>query len=493
MSKELSLAVRTIILPITIVIFGYAVAAWAKPAADAGVPGGNILTANSLEFFLPLTYKEARYAPAPLCRFGVNATANIANYDIGSLRAGWYLNYQTQVSPLRPHGIEYAPVINLQQIGADDYSHSPGVAQIEAAIANNPGAAWLIGNEPDRRYFQNDLEPHIYAQAYHELYHLIKEADPTARIVAGNIVQPTEIRLQYLDMVLDSYQSYYGAPMPVDVWGIHNFILNEVNCDYDPTNCWGADVPPGMDVPHGEILEIDDGDNMELFIERIERFRQWMQDRGYGGLPVYLTEYGILMPEELGFPPSRVNAFIQATFDYLLTATDPELGNPADDYRLVQRLSWYSTTDETFNGWLFNRHTYQRTVFGDFFANYTAPIAVEIDLYPYEITATIPAAETTITLTAQIANSGNNITMSHPFLVRFYDGDPANGGVQIGEDQMASPLAGCGATAAAQVSWPDALPGEYEVFVVVDPEEWLDEPNRANNSMSQIIVVPPPE
>lgn len=51
------------------------------------------------------------------------------------------------------------------------------------------------------------MEPHIYAAAYHALYYLIKQADPTARVIAGTIVQPTPLRLRYLDMVLDQLPS----------------------------------------------------------------------------------------------------------------------------------------------------------------------------------------------------------------------------------------------------------------------------------------------
>ena len=36
------------------------------------------------------------------------------------------------------------------------------------------------------------------------------------------------------------------------------------------------------------------------------------------------------------------------TFDTMLTATDPELGYPADDYRLVQRWAWFSLSDDTY-------------------------------------------------------------------------------------------------------------------------------------------------
>ena len=55
------------------------------------------------------------------------------------------------------------------------FAYTPSGAALTNAIANNPGARWLIGNEPDRRTsIQDNVEPHIYAGAYHELYYLIK-------------------------------------------------------------------------------------------------------------------------------------------------------------------------------------------------------------------------------------------------------------------------------------------------------------------------------
>ena len=98
-------------------------------------------------------------------------------------------------------------------------------------------------------------------------------------------MQPTPLRLQYLDMVLDSYRARYGQPMPVDVWNIHAFILNERSCTYFPEDCWGADVPPGIDVPEGMRYGIQDNDNLVIFKQFIVDFRQWMADRGYQGTP----------------------------------------------------------------------------------------------------------------------------------------------------------------------------------------------------------------
>ena len=162
------------------------------------------------------------------------------------------------------------------------YTYSPSGTQLQSAIDDNPGAVWFIGNEPDRPGpWQDDCYPHIYAQAYHELYHLIKTADPTAQVFAGGIVQATEVRLEYLDLVLSSYEDLYGVSLPTDGWNIHGFILNEVD------DSWGAEIPSGVSAPHGEILTIDDNDNFDLFMERIERFRQWMADSGYRGRSPY--------------------------------------------------------------------------------------------------------------------------------------------------------------------------------------------------------------
>ena len=435
----------------------------------------------------------------PLCRFGVNVNGNVTNYDTAALRMGWYVDYGAATNPALPHGAEYAPIIRLHQVRengerTDEYTYKPSGQKLMDAIAANPGADWIIGNEPDRPDFalagQDDMEPHVYASAYHELYHLIKTADPTAQIFAGAIVQPTPVRLLYLDMVLDGYQQQFGASLPADGWATHNFILNEEK------NGWGADIPPGIDWQAGEVLGIEDNDSMELFVERLERFRQWLADRGYRGLPVYLSEYGILMPPDFGdppFEPPRVNAYMNDTFDYVLSATDPALGDPNDGYRLVQRLSWYSTYDTQYNGDLFDPDdNYALTEMGENFAAYTAAISETADIYPARFTTDppapfSPAAPVTLTLEATIANSGNHV---RPLTttVRFYDGDPDQGGVQIGAEQTVA-LSGCGDVATVSVIWPTVAPGAHPVYVVAEPDDAISETDDANNVMVGTALV----
>ncbi len=422
---------------------GFAPAAWTAAAA----PGA------ASKQYLPVLY----YQTDLLCRFGVNGS--IAGVNMAPLKAGWFVDYQATAPANKPKSLEHFPVVRLWQTGPSSYDYAPKGSALTAAIAAHPGAYWLIGNEPDRRGFQDDLEPQLYAAAYRNLYQLIKAADPTARILAGTIVQPTALRLKYLDLVLTSYQQAYGSAMPVDGWSIHNFILNEVSCDYDPANCWGAGIPPGLNDNFGEILKIEDNDNIELFKQRIVRFRQWMKDRGYAGKPLHLTEYGVLMPQDFGFTYSRVNQFMTATFNYLRTATDPVLGDPNDGFRLVQRWSWYSTLDQSFNGWLFDPTTKAATPYGANFAAYTAGLNGQVDYYPVSIGVT-PINSTTYTITTQIANAGNTQDQRNAVVSLFVKKGTTE--TKVGSDQVVS-LAGCGANRTVSVRWENVQPGAYIV------------------------------
>jgi hypothetical protein len=299
----------------------------------------------------------------PVCRLGVNISlAPAAEFDLAKLHIGWYIDYKAHVTAPHPNGAAYTPVINLSQVGESGFTSSPSGDALDTAIADNRGADWIIGNEPDRRYYQNDMAPKAYANAYHYLYDYIKSKDPTARIFAGAIVQPTPLRLQYLNEVLTNYWEMFGESLPADGWAIHNFILNERSCGryQDPAICWGADIPPGSNATDGLVITTDELQktaDVAFFEAQVIRFRQWMADNGYRDRPLYVSEYGILMPESYGFPPSLVNSYMTKTFDFLLNTKDEKLGYAADDYRLVQRLAWYSTVDPSFNGSLYRSTT----------------------------------------------------------------------------------------------------------------------------------------
>ena len=167
-----------------------------------------------------------------------------------------------------------------------------------------------------------------------------------------------------------------------------------------------------------------------MFKERIVKFRMWMKEKGYQDTPLYVSEYGVLMPADFGFDVPRVNQFMNDSFDYMLTATDPDIGYPRDGYRLAQRWSWYSTVDQLFNGYLFEIDTGAMTEMGLNYRNYAlnTPNEVDISLSSFVILQS-PDADT-VHVTAQ--NHGSNPSLRLGGVpVRIYAGNPDNGGVLL--------------------------------------------------------------
>jgi hypothetical protein len=178
--------------------------------------------------------------------------------------------------------------------------------------------------------------------------------------------------LRYLDQVLAAYREQNQKEMPVDLWNVHNFILREER------GSWGVDIPPGSPDATGMLYEVDDSGNLERFRQQIIAFRQWMAARGFQNYPLIVSEYGIPMPEDYGFPPERVLGFLTGTFDFFLTARDPALGYPADDHKLVQRWCWYSLNDTGYpTGRLFDPQTGEMSDTGKGLAALVAPWLVK--------------------------------------------------------------------------------------------------------------------
>jgi hypothetical protein len=305
--------------------------------------------------------------PAPVAmaasdRFGFGvAIGPVGRYAVDQLHAGWYVNWTTDLNPLHPGGMEYAQMIRVQ-----GSSYHPNGQDLETVIRSNPGSLWIVGNEPDV-IWQDNATPAEYARVYHEVYGLLKSVDPTCQVAVAGVSQATPLRLQYLDMILEAYRDLYGEMMPVDVWNVHGFILREER------GSWGVEIPPGLSVDQGRLFEIDEHDDMEIFDEQIMAFRRWMKERGERNKPLIVSEYGILMPEEYGFPYEKVREFMYATFDYFMTATDQALGYPADGNRLVQRWAWYSLSDTNYpTGNLFDPDTGRITPLGLAYGSYTS-------------------------------------------------------------------------------------------------------------------------
>jgi streptogramin lyase len=411
-------------------------------------------------------------------------------FDVARLGAGWSSDL-TRGAP--------APGMDRALILRTPYGYRVDPAVLGPLVDANPGATWLVSNEPDS-IWQDDLPPAEYARIYREVHLFLKGRDAGSRVAAGGIVQPTPLRLQYLDLVLQAYQARYGHALPADLWHIHNAILNEVSCSYDPAHCWGAQIPPGVEANVGVRRDVDDNDNLDIFKAQIWAFRRWMADRGYGGLPLLVSEFGVLMPEEYGFDAARVAAFMTGTFDFMATAGDPLLGDPLDGGRLVQRWAWFSldvpaydpqTAPTGFNGNLFDPQTAAITAHGLHFAGLAAGLPAldyaELALVRWQVPALgralAPGETVSLPVTVRLGNSGTG--PSGPFLVRLAYSGPRQGMQQ----QVVSGLSPSGSVELA-FTLPDLVPGAYNLALEIDAQDQVPEPAECDNRPARRLVVP---
>lgn len=270
-----------------------------------------------------------------LSRFGIaGPLENVAAALAAGLPFSTTLNWRTSADPSVPDGVTYWQMLRLTDDGI-----SPPLRSIEAILSAQPGAVWLMGNEPDVPW-QDGVTADRYAELYHEAYSFIKERDPSAVIGAGGVSMPSPLRLAYLNDVLHSYESRYGEPMPVDLWSIHAFTLRE------EVDSWGIGIPPGRPETAGQLFEIDDHGDADIFIQHVGDFRLWLAENGYRSIPLAVTEFGILLPADYGFPEELVANYLRETIEFMRTARSDETGLPSDDNRLVQFWFWYSLYDD---------------------------------------------------------------------------------------------------------------------------------------------------
>lgn len=390
-----------LLLPIMIALF--AVLAFAaqtfseSPAFDAR----NLFGAHSSS---AETANETNTVAATNCRYGVGYIPDFRDSLawVPTLDAGWYLNFGPN-GAREVTSAEFAPVVSVRQNQVNGqrlptYRVRPALSYyytddngrvrdgLGLLISRNPGSIWLVGNEVDvNNFVQGNTMPDVYARAYHEVYHFIKKADPTAKVAHASLSMMTPGRMQYLDIVWDTYRQLYGQDMPVDVWNMHLYILSErhpfndsgdgdgkvaLGTDRnlaiwdavaDASKCPNPNQPDiAANDPRHDVYCRSEHDSVRIFQEQLLNMRRWMKDHGQQNKPLIISEYGLLYPyvqdtptscflaDEFGncFTPQRVSNYLRETMDVLETMTDPNLGYPQDGNRLVQQWLWYSIITE---------------------------------------------------------------------------------------------------------------------------------------------------
>ncbi len=336
------------------------------------------------------------------CRYGVGFVPDFSSSLewISTLDAGWFVDFSAKAPATEVDSAHFMPVVRLKQdkdsgVRLPTYTFTPplvykqdnGQDGLGQLVVDNPGELWIIGNEPDvDNDSQDNTMPDVYARAYHEAYYYIKAIDPTARVANAGLSMITPGRLQYLTIVWDTYKSLYGEDMPVDVWNMHLYILEERNPNNpnqygDGKIALGTDPSiaklsaiadqslcpdpstPGID-PRPDVHCRSEHDSVSIFQEQVYNMRNWMNDRGQRNKPLIISEFGLLYPYLEGQPdgtceflqdefqrcfnPQRVTDYLNGTVNFMENTTDNTLGYPGDGNRLVQQWLWYSIVTEEF-------------------------------------------------------------------------------------------------------------------------------------------------
>lgn len=92
-----------------------------------------------------------------------------------------------------------------------------------------------------------------------------------------------------------------------------------------------------------------------------------------------------------------------------------------------------------------------------------------------------------ITVAATVSNTGEQSANS--VRVRFFNGNPTQGGVQIGADQIVSQVPGLFAAIAQVTLASPATAGMSQIHVLVDPSNEIAESNESNNTASRTLGV----
>jgi hypothetical protein len=530
-----SLLVLSIMVTIIVMVSFAPASTWARSTSsesDAALETMQPWLAESGE----LVVNNCRYGASPLGAGHVDW--------LPTLGVGWYLNFAVSPSSanVNVQNIEFVPVITLKQAKdqagnyLQDYIATPPLTSsgLGPHVTNNPGRLWLVGNEVERgpdpgqtHGGQGDMFAPMYARAYHEVYHFIKSRDPTAQVAISGLVQVTPGRLQYLDQVWDSYLQQFGTTIPVDVWNMHIYVLPEAQPNGQPNGI--ASIALGTNpalakresANNAANCSFDDvycyahHDSMSHFIDQVVAMRTWMKQKGQQNKPLILSEYSQLYPfvdyddptnptmcflmDEFGqcWTSQRVTNFVTASFNYLDTAQDPNIGYPKDNNRLVQQWMWYSvfTNKVGHTSNLVNSQLTQLTQVGQRFRdevqarslNQKANLLPDHLSFPVAFTDT-PGGSVNVPISASVRNNGD-VNVLTPFKVTFYRDAALQ--LPIGEVTVNNVLGCARRPEQVTITWNGLTTGVHRYWVKVDSSNIIPEGNEADNvAMGRVFVNP---
>lgn len=479
------------------------------------------------------------------CRFGATPLAGNQFPWVDTLKLGWHLNFRALPQEATSQQSEFIHLVSIKQnmngsTYLPTYTVFPALtnSNLGAIVNDNPGKLWLLGNEPDVPIVQGNTFPEVYAKAYHEVYYFIKQRDPSAQVAIGGLSMMTPGRLQYLDIVWDTYLEMFNEPMPVDVWNFHLYILSEYRAQAmlpaDGKVALGTDPAIAKISSEGnpalcaqdKVYCRAEHDSLAIFKEQVVGLRTWMKEHGQQDKPLILSEFSLLYPfvdydnsvnpttcflmDENGkcFTPERVNNFMNATVSYLETAVDPNLGYPNDENRLVQQWMWFSLWQDPEGSGGSSRllkDNYTSFAPGSVNAlntvgqNYQKIIqsrATYVNLYASEAVSAVGQSVAnggtgTVDLTVKFLNNGNT-SAAGPVEVKFYANAAMTQLIGTAVATHDPHFYGCGRHIyTATVQWSGLTAGVRNYWVKINTNNAISESKTSDNVAKGTVLIDP--
>jgi hypothetical protein len=189
------------------------------------------------------------------------------------LSLGWYYDYSYRLEDEQP-GTSKVGVLR-----GGEKNRAP-LDQVAAQARAHPGHYWIVFNEPDLDgqdmvsdqflAAQGKQRFDYYAQVYHDYAITVKQADPTAKLVAPNLFCLSGSFEPWIDAFRGAYRARFGSEPPVDVWALHLY-------SFDPE--WRT--LPAIDITYSKKLYLG--------------FRDYVRSvPGQENAPIWVTEAGTI-------------------------------------------------------------------------------------------------------------------------------------------------------------------------------------------------------
>ena len=247
------------------------------------------------------------------------------------------------------------------------------------------------------------------------------------------------------------------------------------------------------------VTTVNDHDNLDMIVQQIREFRQWLSDHGQRNKPLIDTEYGILMTDDLGFTYPRVRTFMLGSFDrFVNDLIDPNLGYPADGNRMLQEWFWWGLAVDQFGGrpassGLYNGQTFAIKPLGTDFANFVTPLKRDYrDMEAYSLALTpywplFAGDPSLVNLKAVVRNLGNVSTGPFQVAAKLGNGTLITNWTVPNLVKRFEP----GHTQELSYNWQSVITTNRTVKIIVDEPDQIVEPcANSNNTRSVPLTLP---